>query len=130
MCRVNRLFLYMYSIKIIDIWKEVYLDCIVHILYYLFRLWGEMMQIIDARIAKASGEYVDFGDLVRDRIGMQCQYASRYLDGTIEGYPRLGEGLRIAGCLDEYHTLLIHKCDAEEFLRRLIEYRESRRRHA
>jgi hypothetical protein len=84
------------------------------------------MQIIDARAAKASGEYLDFGNLVREKLGMQCQYASRYLDGTIEGYPRLGEGLRIAGSLDMYHSLLIHRDDADEFLRRMTEYRESR----
>lgn len=84
------------------------------------------MQIIDARVAKATGEYIDFGDLVRGKLGMQCQYASRYLDGTIEGYPCLGEGLRITGSLDMYHTLLIHKDDATEFIRRMTEYRESR----
>ncbi len=68
--------------------------------------------------------FVNFGDVVaRRRLCKQCQYASRYVDGRIEGYPNLGRGLRFQGSVDNYHTLKIHKDDVDEFVRRIREYR-------
>ena len=67
-------------------------------------------------------DYVHFGDVARDRCGMQCQYASRYLMGEL-GHGNLGEGLRWYGDTADYHGLEIHKDDADEFVRRVREYR-------
>jgi hypothetical protein len=84
-------------------------------------------------------EYVNFGDVARSRLLMQCQYASRYTgavkgDGTIDpeywkeidGSPCFGVGLRFRGSTKGYHSMEIHKDDVEEFVRRVAEYREGR----
>lgn len=67
--------------------------------------------------------YVSFGDLSRGRLNQQCQYGSRYVDGR-HGYPNLGEGLRFRGTPADYHTLLIHRDDADEFVQRVAEWRQ------
>lgn len=77
--------------------------------------------------------YSGFGDFARSRLGQQCQYASRYIDGRLEGYPALGEGLRFNNGkpygkvreLDasDYHSVRIHRDDMDEFERRYKEYR-------
>lgn len=41
--------------------------------------------------------YVDFGDMVREHLHMQCQYASRYIHGKVPGYPGVLSDLRIYG---------------------------------
>lgn len=64
-------------------------------------------------------DYLNFGDLVRCKLGLQCQYASRYVDGKIEGWDNLGEGLRFKGNTNNWHSLRIHKDDAYEFLKRV-----------
>jgi hypothetical protein len=69
-----------------------------------------------------NSEYVDFGDVSRGRLGQQCQYGSRYIDGRIEGYPNLGEGLRFQGRPENYHSFKIHRDDVEEFVRRYEAY--------
>jgi hypothetical protein len=68
--------------------------------------------------------YVNFGDLCRNEIGIQCQYGSHYLKG-INGSPKLGEGLRIKGNPVDYHSLLIHKDDAPVFKERVESYLEN-----
>lgn len=70
-------------------------------------------------------DFIDFGDVARRGTGMQCQYASRYIRGRErDGTPALGEGLRFqrldTGC---YHDIQIHHEDAEEFVRRLNQYK-------
>ena len=70
-------------------------------------------------------EYVDFGDVSRGELGLQCQYGSRYVDGKIERWPNLGEGLRFKGNTNNYHSLKIHKDDVDEFVHRVKSYRES-----
>lgn len=71
--------------------------------------------------------FVNFGDVVaRGRLRQQCQYASRYVDGKIEGYPNLGNGLRFKGDSGNYHSLRIHGDDVDEFVRRVEEYRSRR----
>lgn len=70
--------------------------------------------------------YVHFGDIALDLLRQQSQYASRYVDGKIEGYPNLGNDLRFQGSSSDYHELKIHKDDIEEFIRRVREYREKR----
>ncbi len=67
--------------------------------------------------------FVNFGDIARARLRQQCQYASRYVDGKIQGYPNLGEGLRFRGTPADYHSLEIHQDDVEEFVRRVEQHR-------
>jgi len=69
-------------------------------------------------------EYVDFGDISRGRLGLQCQYGSRYISGDIPGYPNLGEGLRFKGDKHNYHSYQIHKDDVEKFIHRYELYLE------
>lgn len=66
--------------------------------------------------------YVRFGDVARDRCGMQCQYAARNLAGE-HGSGDVGSDLRWHGDTADYHNLLIHPDDADEFVRRLRKYR-------
>lgn len=83
------------------------------------------------------GGYSPFGDFCRSRLGQQCQYGSRYIDGRLEGYPNLGEGLRFNNGkgyrgetrpLDarDYHAVRIHRDDMDEFERRYKAYHEER----
>lgn len=76
--------------------------------------------------ADADG-YVRFGPVARSRMGEQCQYASRYIGGRMEGYPALGEGLRFKNVASgNYHNIRIHLDDIDEFVRRYREYEKSR----
>ena len=61
--------------------------------------------------------FVHFGDIAHGELGMQTQYASRYISGLDR--PKLSDGLRITGDPDDYHGLRIHKDDIEEFVRRV-----------
>lgn len=82
--------------------------------------------------------YSPFGDFCRSRLGQQCQYGSRYIDGRLEGYPALGEGLRFNNGkpwgktreLDasDYHAVKIHRDDMDEFERRYKAFCEERLR--
>ena len=65
-------------------------------------------------------EYVSVGDVCRGRLGMQCQYGSRYLDKRFEEhqYTFLGDGLRVLGNCNDYHSMRIHKDDVETFVER------------
>jgi len=69
--------------------------------------------------------FVPFGDVARQQIGMQCQYASGYILG--EGRcPNLGDGLRFKNWPNtsgDYHSIEIHQDDVEEFVRRVKEHR-------
>lgn len=64
--------------------------------------------------------YIEFGDVARGRCRMQCQYASRYLDGGC-GSPDLGSDLRWYGSTSDYHFIMIHKDDADTFVGRMRE---------
>ena len=68
-------------------------------------------------------KYINFGDMCRSRLKIQCQYGSRYVDGMIEGYPNLGYNLRFKGNTNLYHSLQIHNADVEEFINRVNKYR-------
>lgn len=69
--------------------------------------------------------YSPFGDYCRSRLGQQCQYGSRYIDGRLEGYPALGEGLRFKNLGNgDYHSIRIHRDDMDEFERRYRAYQE------
>lgn len=65
------------------------------------------------------GGYTHFGDIARERLSQQCQYASRYVTGRHDEYPNLGEGLRFQNLDDSnYHAIMIHRDDVEEFVKR------------
>ena len=66
--------------------------------------------------------YIDFGDYCRKTVGIQCQYGSFYLTG-VAGYPNLGMGLRYIGDAGDYHSIRIHKDDAEIFRKRMEDHR-------
>lgn len=68
-------------------------------------------------------EYVNFGDLARKTLNMQCQYASRYLTG-VGGFPNLSDGIRWRA-LDrgDYHTYEIHVEDVVTFVSRIRGYK-------
>lgn len=74
------------------------------------------------RSFSAGGAFVEFGLVARDRLGMQAQYASRYVGGA-HGAPDLGAGLRFKGRREDYHFLEINENDVEEFVRRVQEHR-------
>jgi len=67
--------------------------------------------------------YVNFGDVCRGQLGIQCQYGMYYLEG-LGGYPNLSEGIRIKGDINWWHELKIHKDDVDEFVRRVRKLRE------
>lgn len=64
--------------------------------------------------------YVPFN---ADRRLGQNQYASRYAEGE-HGSPELGRGLRWKNLDRNYHELMIHEDDLEEFHRRVKAYEE------
>lgn len=68
--------------------------------------------------------YVKFGDVARNRIGMQCQYARDYLD--ITEHPTLAEGIRWRGDLTDYHFLEIHEDDVDLFVNRVQTWRRAK----
>jgi len=61
-------------------------------------------------------DYVSLGDVCRNQLGMQCQYGSRYADN-------LCKDLRYIGTPADYHPMKIHKEDVEEYVRRVVAYR-------
>ncbi len=72
-------------------------------------------------------DYIPFGEIARDQLGLQGQYASRYVHGRGEDYPNLGVGLRFIGNPDNYHTLKIHPEDVAEFVKRVKECKAAQR---
>jgi hypothetical protein len=75
----------------------------------------------------AGSEYINFGDVARQQCHEQCQYASRYLVGW-KDWPDLGAGLRYQGEIGDYHSIVIHRDDVEEFVRRYHEHMSTVRR--
>lgn len=66
--------------------------------------------------------YISFGDVARDRCGMQCQYASRYLTGA-GGRAKIDPSIRYRGRESSYHSLEIHREDADRFVEKLRDFR-------
>ena len=78
----------------------------------------------DVHLECTGQDYVKFGDIVaHGHLDGQTQYISRYIDGKIDGWPNLGEGLRFKGDPGNYHDVTIHKDDVDEFVRRVREHR-------
>lgn len=78
----------------------------------------------------ALDQYISLGDVARRELGMQCQYASRYVDGVMpDDYPDVatdptfGEPLRIYGDSGNYHSYMIHKDDVGQFVHRVKQVR-------
>lgn len=72
--------------------------------------------------------FVNFGDVCRSRLGMQCEYVSRYVNPNFSSEsaiaaghhtPFCGEGLRINGDPSNYHSLTIHEEDIIELVKRV-----------
>lgn len=78
-----------------------------------------------ADLEMVSPDMVSFGDVARDVLGQQCQYASYYVSG-IGGRPRLTADLRVEGDAYNYHSLSIHKDDVVKFVERVNEHRVPR----
>ena len=66
-------------------------------------------------------EYINFGDVCRNRLSMQSQTGMYYFLGLADR-PEMGNGLRIRGDWNFWHSVEIHKDDADEFVRRVKEY--------
>lgn len=69
--------------------------------------------------------HVEFGDVARDQMKMQCQYAVRFLL-KMKDHPYLGEGLRTSGDSGSYHFVTIHKDDVKTFIERHQAYKKAR----
>lgn len=61
-------------------------------------------------------DYVSLGDVCRNRLGMQCQYGSRYANDICKD-------LRITGTTADYHSMTIHKDDVDHYVGRALKYR-------
>ncbi len=78
-------------------------------------------------------DYVAFGDVSRNRLGKQCQYGSRFVDGRfpneypdLASDPKYGAPLRIVGEPGDYHDYRIHKDDVEELVKRYKDYYDAK----
>jgi hypothetical protein len=69
--------------------------------------------------------FIRFGDLAIRVLDQQCQYASRHLDGRC-GDAMLATGLRLQGDPWDYHSVLIHRDDAQAFIDRYVAHQASR----
>lgn len=95
-------------------------DILAVYLFAIFKFEGQDFKV-DQR------GFVNFQDIALDLLNTQSQYASRYVDGRIDGYPNLGKGLRFAGDPADYHELKIHKDDLAEFVIRVRDYKSQYR---
>lgn len=84
------------------------------------QLFDNCGQVPDAA-ADVLLNYVLFGDVARDRVGEQCQYAHRYLDD-----PEIGMGTRWRGRHADYHGITIHRDDVAGFVERALMWRRAK----
>lgn len=75
-----------------------------------------------SRLAPDCDGYVSFGTVARTFIGMQCQYASRYITG-LAGSPVLCDGLRFRNLEQDYHDYRVHVDDVPACVDRILHYR-------
>lgn len=71
----------------------------------------------EAFLAEHTADFVSFGDVARELLNMQAQYASYFLRGS-GNFPRIADDLRIEGDAGNYHSLEIHRDDVAEFVNR------------
>jgi len=62
------------------------------------------------------GDWISLGDVCRNRLGMQCQYGSRYANDICKD-------LRIIGTTADYHSMQIHREDVDEYVGRVLRFR-------
>lgn len=74
---------------------------------------------------KYNRDYISFGDFCRGEMGMQSQYGMYLFEGLCNN-PALGYYLRIKGNMDSYHSVQIHKDDAQKFKERYKAYRDDK----
>lgn len=91
--------------------------------------WKETNRVIDhismPNTIVDPSKYIDFGDFSRKHLGLTCQQGSKYVDGAIDNYPEIGQGLRFLGNNNNYHSLKIHEDDIQTFLNRFNDYMET-----
>lgn len=75
-----------------------------------------VLPVLKRQTMDIDSDYVDFGNVARDRCGQQSQYASRHLNPLFANEYEQFQ-LRTKGDPDDYHFLKIHKNDVEEFVR-------------
>lgn len=75
------------------------------------------MDNLEAFLAESEAEFLSFGDVARELLNMQAQYASYFLRGAGD-FPRIADDLRIKGDAANYHSLEIHRDDVGEFVAR------------
>ena len=68
--------------------------------------------------------FINISDVSIGLLGQQGQYVSRYVDGILEGYPKLGQGLRVEGDSENYYSMKIHKDDVIKFVDKYKDYRK------
>ncbi len=84
-------------------------------------LSGGFTRISFDGIVPTKSDYLNLGDVARNHMRQQCQYACHYAEGLF-GKPNLGKGLRFRGNTDNYHEMEIHRDDAPEFVARYFTY--------
>lgn len=75
------------------------------------------MDNLEAALAESEAEFLSFGDVARELLNMQAQYASYFLRGA-GNFPRIADDLRIRGNPADYHSVQIHRDDVAEFVAR------------
>lgn len=73
------------------------------------------MDNLEAFLAESEAEFLSFGDVARELLNMQAQYASYFLRGA-GNFPRIADDLRIKGNPADYHSIQIHRDDVAEFV--------------
>ena len=66
--------------------------------------------------------YVSIDGIARILMGKQTQYAVRYLNKAVDGYPNLGKNIRFIGDFRNEHSIGIHPKDVPTFVRRYWAY--------
>jgi len=95
----------------------------------LFKIRGvEEVREADGKkypVRELRSDYLNFGDFCRNVLGTQCQYGSYFLLG-LAGHPNFSQGIRIIGDPSRnYHSVRIHKGDAEVLKGRVEAWRRT-----
>lgn len=78
------------------------------------------MNDLEEFLSQSDVEYVSFGDMARELLNMQAQYAAYFLNGA-GGLARIADDLRVKGQVGDYHSLQIHRDDVAVFVSRAKE---------
>jgi hypothetical protein len=85
----------------------------------------DIIKRLEQEQAEMQDMCLNLGAVCRVRLNIQAQYGCRYADPRWkdQGFTYCGHGLRITGNCDDYHSMTIHRADAEEFVHRVKEAR-------